>query len=336
MQLSVLDLAPVTAQDTAADALRRTVDLARTAERLGYTRYWFAEHHNMPSIASSAPEILIGHIAGATKRIRVGSGGVMLPNHAPLQVAERFHTLQALYPGRIDLGIGRAPGTDPVTSRALRSFGGESFPQHLAELRDLSAGTLPEDHPFYEVKVVPRGVTLPPIWLLGSSGASARFAGSLGLGYSFASHFSPSPAAPHLKAYRESFEPSAAFSAPHAILAVSVVCAETAERADHLAKSLDLFRLRLQRGQVDAYPSPEEAEAYPYTPEERAAVLGNRRLLIVGDPATVRAELEKQIEASRADELMISSAIYDPAERLRSYELVAEACDLSEQVGTYL
>ena len=336
MQLSVLDLAPVTAQDTAADALRRTVDLARTAERLGYARYWFAEHHNMPSIASSAPEILIGHIAGATKRIRVGSGGVMLPNHAPLQVAERFHTLQALYPGRIDLGIGRAPGTDPVTSRALRSFGGDSFPQHLAELRDLSAGTLPEDHPFHEVKVVPSGVTLPPIWLLGSSGASARFAGSLGLGYSFAGHFSPSPAAPHLQAYRESFEPSAAFSAPHAILAVSVVCAETAERADHLAKSLDLFRLRLQRGQAGRYPSPEEAEAYPYTPEERAAVLGNRRLLIVGDPTTVRAELERQAEACGADELMISSAIYDPAERLRSYELVAEACDLSEQVGKHL
>lgn len=326
--LSVLDLAPVTGNDSASEALRRTAKLARLAERLGYTRYWFAEHHNMPSIASSSPEILIGYVAGATERIRVGAGGIMLPNHAPLQVAERFHTLEALHPGRVDLGIGRAPGTDPITSRALRSFDAEQFPQHLAELQALSAGTLPEAHPFRSVRVVPSDVRLPPIWLLGSSGASARLAGALGLGYSFASHFSRAPAAPAIRAYQESFRPSSAFAAPHAILAVSVVCAETEEEADYLARSLDLIRVRLERGELGAYPSPEEATAYPYTPAEQAVVNAYRQLQVIGSPSSVRTQIKERVEESAADEVMIASAIHDPAKRLRSYELVAEAFDL--------
>src|SRR5690606_6510828 len=192
----------------ASEALRHVVDLARLADRLGYVRFWLAEHHGMPSIASSSPEILIEHVASRTERIRVGAGGIMLPNHAPLRIAEAFHTLEALHPGRIDLGIGRAPGTDPATSRALRPFDPEHFPMQLQELMSLSRRDFPEDHPFHTVRVVPSDVELPPIWLLGSSGASAAFAGSLGVGYGFASHFSPTSPLPALRAYRENFRPS--------------------------------------------------------------------------------------------------------------------------------
>jgi luciferase family oxidoreductase group 1 len=322
--LSVLDLAPVGSGSTATQALRNTVELARLAERLGYHRFWLAEHHGMPSIASSSPEILIEHVATATERIRVGSGGIMLPNHAPLRIAEAFHTLEALHPGRIDLGIGRAPGTDPATSRALRPFDAGQFPEQLIELISLSRGDLPEDHPFHKVQVIPDGVPLPPIWLLGSSGASARFAASLGLGYGFASHFSPTPPQPALSAYRENFQPSAWFERPHVILAIAVACAETPERADYLASSMDLGWVRLQRGELGRLPSPEEARAYPYTPVERAVVRNHRALTIVGDPAMVRAQIDALVEETAADEVMISSMIHSHEERLRSYELVAE------------
>ncbi len=205
--LSVLDLVPIASGSTAAEAMRRSVELAQLTERLGFVRYWFAEHHGMASIASSSPEILIEHIASKTERIRVGAGGIMLPNHAPLRIAEAFHTLETLHPGRIDLGIGRAPGTDPATSRALRPFDAEQFPEQVHELIALSRRSLPEGHPFHTVRVVPGDVTLPPIWILGSSGASATFAGKLGLGYGFARHFSPSPPEPAMRAYREAFVP---------------------------------------------------------------------------------------------------------------------------------
>lgn len=326
--LSVLDLAPIPSGATASEALRWTVDLARLADRLGYVRYWFAEHHSMPSIGSSAPEILIAHAAAHTERIRLGTGGVMLPNHVPLKVAETFHTLEALYPGRIDLGIGRAPGTDPITSRALRAFDGEQFPAHLAELLALSRQALPPEHPFASVRVVPAGVTLPPIWLLGSTGASARFAGSAGLGYAFASHFSPTPPAPALRTYRESFEPSAEFPEPHAILGIAVVCAETDERADYLATSLDLSWANLQSGRLAPLPSPEEALAHPYTPRERAMVSERRELLVLGNPENVRAQIERIVEETEPDEVMVTSLIHSPAERQRSYELLAEVFDL--------
>jgi luciferase family oxidoreductase group 1 len=301
------------------------VELARLAERLGYVRYWFAEHHNLPSIGSSAPEILIAHVGAQTERIRLGSGGIMLPNHVPLKVAENFQTLEALHPGRIDLGIGRAPGTDQVTVRALRSFDGEQFPAHLAEMLALSRETLPAEHPFASVHVIPNDVKLPPIWILGSTGASARFAGASGLGYAFASHFSPTPAGPALAAYRESFEPSESFPAPHAIVAVSVVCAPTDERAGYLAASLDLSWVNLLRGRLAPFPSPEEALAYDYQPQERAAIRERRDLLVVGSPETARARIEQIAEETGADEIMVTTWIHDHAERLRSYELLAEA-----------
>lgn len=333
--LSVLDLAPIPSGTTPSEALRRTVELARLADRLGYVRYWFAEHHNLPGIGSSAPEILIAHAAARTERIRLGAGGVMLPNHVPLKVAETYHTLEALHPGRIDLGIGRAPGTDPVTVRALRSFDPEQFPAHLAELLALSRETLPPEHPLASVHVVPGGVTLPPIWILGSTGASARFAGASGLGYAFASHFSPTPAAPALRAYRASFEPSEAFPEPHAILGVAVVCAATDERADHLALSMDLAWAHLLSGRLAPLPSPEEALAHTYTPQEQAAVRERRALLVVGNPERVRARIEQMVAETDADEVMVTSMIHSHADRLRSYELLADVFAIHRTVPEY-
>jgi luciferase family oxidoreductase group 1 len=323
--LSVLDLVPVGAGSTPSEALRNTVHLARLAERLGFSRFWFAEHHSMPSIASSSPEILIAHIAAATERIRVGSGGIMLPNHVPLQVAERFHTLEALHPGRIDLGIGRAPGTDPATVRALRPFDAERFSEHLGEMLALSRGQFPDDHPFRTIRVVPGDVTLPPIWLLGSSGATSGLAAQLGMGYSFARHFSPTSPLPALQTYRESFRPSTHFPEPHVILAVAVVCAETEERAEFLASSMDLTWVRLRRGEFAPLPSPEEATAYPFTPMERSVVAAYRQLNFVGTPESVRERLLELVGETSADELMITSTIHDPAERLKSFELLARA-----------
>ncbi len=328
--LSVLDLAPVRSGSTPSQSLRDTVQLARLAERLGYTRCWYAEHHNLPSVASSSPEVLIAHVAGATERIRVGSGGILLPNHVPLLVAEAFHTLEALHPGRIDLGIGRAPGTDPATSQALRPFDAEQFPAQLAELTALSSGDVPDDHPFRSVRVVPDDVRLPPIWLLGSSGATARLAGARGLGYGFASHFSQEPPAPALTAYRQSFRPSERFPRPHAILAVAVICADTDERAEHLAWTVDLAWVRLHTGRLAPLSTPEEAMAYPYTPQERAIAQRARALQVVGGPATVRARLDALAAETGADELMVTTTVHDPVERLRSYELLAEAMGLGE------
>jgi len=325
LPLSVLDLAPVVSGSTAAIAFRNMVELARLTERLGFARYWLAEHHGMPSIASSAPEILIEHVATATQRIRVGSGGIMLPNHAPLRIAEAFHTLETLHPGRIDLGIGRAPGTDPVTSSALRPFDAEQFPQQLAELTGLSRGAFPEGHPFHRVRVVPEGVALPPVWLLGSSGASARLAGQLGMGYAFASHFSPAPAGPPVQAYRDAFEPSDAFPRPHAIVAVSAVCAETADEAERLASSMQLSWIRLQRGQFAPLPSPEEAAAYPYTAQDRAVADSYRRLQVIGTPAQVRERIDALVAETNADEVMITTVVHDHAARLRSFELIGGA-----------
>ncbi len=317
---------PVRAGSTAQDALRESVELARFAERLGYVRYWFAEHHGMASIASSAPEILIGHIASATSRIRVGSGGIMLPNHAPLRVAEVFHTLEALHADRIDLGIGRAPGTDPATSRALRPFDSDQFAAQVHELLGLSRGTLADDHPFARVRVVPGGVSLPPVWVLASSGATAAFAGSLGLGYGFARHFSPNPPGPPIRAYRDRFTPSNEFPRPHAILGVSVVCAPTDDEADYLARSSDLAWVRLHRGEFGLpLPSPQEAADYPYTAQERVVVDANRLRHFIGSPPRVAGFLRHLTEEAGADEIMVTSAIYGKEERFRSYELLAEA-----------
>jgi|SRR5688572_15921640 luciferase family oxidoreductase group 1 len=304
--------------------MRESVELAQLAERLGYLRYWFAEHHGMASIASSAPEILIEHIASATTSIRVGSGGIMLPNHTPLRVAEVFQTLHALHPGRIDLGMGRAPGTDPATSRALRPFDGDQFPNQVQELLSLSRGTFPPEHPFASVRVVPGDVALPPIWVLASSGATAAFAGSLGLGYAFARHFSPNPPGPAIRAYRDRFTPSPDFPQPHVILGVSVICAPTDEEADYLATTTDLTWVRLHKREFGLpLPSPEEASRYPYTSADRVIVDANRLRHFIGSPVRVAALLRHLDEETGADEIMVTTGIYGREERVRSYELLA-------------
>ncbi|HSJ23775.1 MAG TPA: LLM class flavin-dependent oxidoreductase [Longimicrobiales bacterium] len=323
--LSLLDLAPIADGARASDALRNSVALAQEAEGLGYVRHWFAEHHGMPSIASSSPEVLIAHVAAHTKHIRVGSGGIMLPNHVPLRVAEAFHTLEALHPGRIDLGIGRAPGADPRAAAAMRPFDAEGFADHLAELLGLSRGTLPEQHPFRGVRVVPDDVALPPVWLLGSSGASARYAGSHGLGYGFARHFSPAPAAPPMLAYREAFQPSPEFPAPHAILAVSVICAESADEAEFLAGSLDLMWVRFRRSEFAPIPSPEEAAAYRYNAVEQSIARENRARLFVGTATSVVQELDALVAETHADEVMVTTMSHGHDARLRSYRLLMEA-----------
>ncbi|HEY6751681.1 MAG TPA: LLM class flavin-dependent oxidoreductase [Rubrobacteraceae bacterium] len=326
--LSVLDVSPVSSGSNSAQALRNTLDLARLTDRLGYERYWLAEHHNLPIIASSAPEVMIGHVANVTVRIRIGAGGIMLPNHAPLKVAETFQVLEALHPGRIDLGIGRAPGTDPVTATALRrsrnGLEAEDFPQQFAELLAFSGDGFPEDHPFRSVIAMPSDVGLPPIWLLGSSGYSARAAGEMGLGYAFASHFSPADPAPAMRAYRESFELSEDFEHPSAILAVAVICGETSEHAERLATSMELAWVRMRSGNPEPLPSPEEAMAYPYTPTERRLADTYRSMQVVGDPQSVRARLEELAEHTAADEVMVTTNVYDHAKRLRSYELLAK------------
>lgn len=325
MKLSVLDLAPIASGSDAPTALRRVSELARHAEALGYHRFWLAEHHGLPSIASAAPEVLIEHVASRTERIRVGSGGVMLPNHAPLAVAERYLTLEALHPGRIDLGIGRAAGTTPVTAHALRSAEPEKYPRQLREVMAFAGGGFPEDHPYAGIDVVPSGVPLPPIWLLGSSGGSAALAGQLGAGYAFAHHFSPTPAEPALRRYRESFVPSAHFPEPRVMLAVSVFCADTTAEAERLASATGLVFVRLRTGNPGPIPSPEEAAAHPLSALEKRFVQPILDLQIVGDPATVKGRLQAIVDRTGADELMVSTVMHDPAARLRSYRLLAEA-----------
>ena len=327
--LSVLDLSPVATGSSGAAALRNSLDLARLADALGYTRYWVAEHHNLPSIASSAPDIMIGQIAAATARIRVGSGGVMLPNHAPLMVVERFKVLEALFPGRIDLGLGRAPGTDPVTSYALRrrqdGGGDDDFLQRFQELVLFESNAFPPDHPFRSVRAMPDDVALPPIWLLGSSGYSAQLAAMVGAGFSFAHHFADHDAVAAMLSYREQFKPSAARATPYAILACAAVCADSDAEAERLASTIDLNFVRRRRGEYLPLASPEEAAAYPYSPAERGLIARNRARLFVGSKSTVRERLSSMIEASKADEVMITTMIHDHAARRHSYELLAEA-----------
>ena len=333
--LSVLDLSPVTTGAPGSVALRNSIDLARLADGLGYTRYWVAEHHNLPSIASSAPDIMIGQIAAATSRMRVGSGGVMLPNHAPLMVAERFKVLEGLFPGRIDLGLGRAPGTDQITSFALRrrqdGRDGDDFLERFQELVAFDTGGFPENHPFGRIRVMPDDVRLPPIWLLGSSDYSAVLAAQIGAGFAFAHHFASYDAAAALLSYRAQFRPVGALPAPHALLTVHVVCAETDAQADRLATTVDLNFVRRQKGEYLPLASPDEAAAYPYAPIDRERIRHNRERLFVGSPATVKARLSQLIAKTQADEVMITSMIYDHAARKHSYELMAEAFGIAGQ-----
>ncbi len=333
LRLSVLDLSPVSSGFTAQDALRNTLDLAKLADRLGYVRYWLAEHHNIRHIASAVPEVMIGHVADVTTGIRVGSGGVMLPNHMPLKVAETFRTLEALHPGRIDLGIGRAPGTDELTALALRGSRGaltaDDFPDQLDDLLAFFSGGFPDTHPFRHITPMPEGVQTPEIWLLGSSGYTAELAASLGLSFAFAHHINPGPALAALRLYRERFRPSAYLTAPRALLAVAAVCADTDERADELARSYDLTILRLRQGRPAPVASAAEAAAYPFTPAEREQMRVNRLRLFVGAPATVRERLARFAEAAGVSEVMVTTTIHDHQDRRRSYTLLAEAFALS-------
>jgi luciferase family oxidoreductase group 1 len=325
--LSVLDLSPVSAGSSAAQALRNTLDLARLADRLGFTRYWVAEHHNLPAIASSAPEIMIGQIAAVTDHMRIGSGGVMLPNHAPLMVAERFKVLEALFPGRIDLGLGRAPGTDPATSYMLRRRQGiteeDDFLERFQELMLLETRGFPEGHPFHKVCAMPSDVPLPPIFLLGSSDYSAQLAGQIGAAFAFAHHFANFDAVEAMRLYRDNFRPSPPHDRPYAILATHVVCADSDQEAERLATTVELNFVRRAKGEYLPLASPEEAASYDYTAVDKARIAQNRSRLTVGSPATVKARLEPLLAATKANELMVTAMIFDHAARKRSYELLA-------------
>jgi luciferase family oxidoreductase group 1 len=327
--ISMLDLVPVGEGVDATAAVHASLDLARRADELGFTRYWLAEHHSMPGIASSAPAVLIGAVAAATKDIRVGSGGVMLPNHAPLVVAEQFGTLAALFPGRIDLGLGRAPGTDQFTAAALRRAANpaaDDFPQQLGELRCFLAGVWPEDHPYRRISAVPHATRQPVIWLLGSSLYSAELAGLLGMPFAFAHHFSPANTLPAFERYRNSFR-AGHLDEPYAMLTVQVVCAPTDDEADRIALPGALSFLRLRQGLPGPLPTPETAAAHPWTAAERAFVEQRREGQAIGSPETVEKELAALLDATHADELMITTVAHAPADRIRSTELVRGLVD---------
>jgi luciferase family oxidoreductase group 1 len=331
--LSVLDLAIVGRGATPADALANSVLLAQEAERLGYHRHWVAEHHSMPGIASSSPAVLIAHLGAHTTTMRLGSGGVMLPNHSPLVVAEQFGMLEALHPGRIDLGLGRAPGTDQLTAAALRRTNrperGDEYPRQLGELLGYFNGTFPDDHPFAPIQATPGRGYQPAIWLLGSSDSSARLAGALGLPFSFAHHFAGGNTDAAVAAYRTSFEPSAVLNEPYLMLGVNVLCAPSDDEADYLAGPSALAIARLRAGRPDVYPTPEEAAAHEYSAVDRATVDGFSRGHIVGSPGTVRQGIDRLVGRTDADELMITTMAHGPEDRIRSYRMVAEAMGLT-------
>jgi luciferase family oxidoreductase group 1 len=330
--LSVLDLSPIPSGSTAGDALRNSVDLAKHAEGLGLRRYWLAEHHNAGGLACPAPEILIGQVAAATKSIRVGAGGIMLPNHTPLKVAETFRVLHALFPGRIDLGLGRAPGTDPRTAAVLRrsreAVVVDDFPEQLSGLMGyLDEVGPPRDTFGGPIRAIPINVPAPEMWLLGSSEAGGGLmAAERGLGFAFAHHINPEDSVRVLRRYREAFVPSSRRREPWAILALAAICAETDEEAERLATSSELAMVWFLQGIRDRpLPSVEEALAYPYEPHEEALRHARHSRLLVGGPARVKDELAALVDAAGADEVMVLTHVHSHAARRRSYELLAEA-----------
>ncbi|MFA9441864.1 LLM class flavin-dependent oxidoreductase [Uliginosibacterium sp. sgz301328] len=320
---SVLDLSPICADGTARDALANTLDLARHAERLGYERYWLAEHHNMPGIASAATAVVIGHVAGGTSRIRVGAGGIMLPNHAPLVIAEQFGTLESLYPGRIDLGLGRAPGTDQRAARALRrnlTDSADTFPQDVVELLDYFHGQA--DGPD-SVKAVPgQGLNIP-VWLLGSSMFSAQLAAALGLPFAFASHFAPDYLEAALQMYRARFTPSRWLDRPYAMAGLNVFAAETDDEARLLFTSIQQQFINLRRGMPGKLNRPSHEAVSRWSPVERAGADHALSLAVVGSADTVEQGIRRFIDRTGIDELMVTAQIFDHAARVRSFEIVA-------------
>jgi luciferase family oxidoreductase group 1 len=333
--LSFLDLTPIESGATSGQALRESLELAILADRLGYHRYWFAEHHNTTRLASSSPEIMIAHVAGRTCHLRLGSGGVMLPNHSSLKIAETFRLLEALHPGRIDLGLGRAPGTDSLTAFAMRrsreALRADDYPEQLAELLAFDGDGFPADHPFRPIKPVPADVKLPPIWLLGSSGFSAQLAAETGLGFAFAAHINRAAAVPALRSYRASFTPSERCPRPHAILTVSVTVGETPEHAALLSRINDLFLLRLRSGQLDHYPTVEEAAAHQFSDAERAALAATPLNYLAGDRDSVYRQVVALLEQSQADEVMITTMLPAHADRVRAVVEMAAAFGLAER-----
>lgn len=321
--LSVLDLVPVCVDDTPAGALRNTLDLARHVERFGYRRYWMAEHHNMTGIASAATSVVIGYVAGGTSTIRVGSGGVMLPNHSPLVIAEQFGTLESLYPGRIDLGLGRAPGTDQMTWRALRRepMAAERFPEDVQELRALFEPAVEGQR----IRAVPGAGLKVPLWILGSSLYGAQVAAHFGLPYAFASHFAPDALDQAIAMYRELFRPSGQLDRPYVMPCVNIVAADTDREATRLFTSLQqrfVDMVRNARGKLS--PPIDDIDTY-WTPVERAHVERMLTCSFVGSAGTLKREIDRFIERTGADELMVSGAVYDHAARVRSYEIVMQA-----------
>ncbi|MBU7318191.1 LLM class flavin-dependent oxidoreductase [Paenibacillus oleatilyticus] len=322
---SVLDLSPIVAGGTPAESFRNTLDLARHVEKWGYNRYWLAEHHNMPFIASSATSVVIAHVAAGTSTIRVGSGGIMLPNHSPLVIAEHFGTLESLFPGRIDLGLGRAPGTDQRTAYALRRdirSGGEDFPDQLDELRayfDPSLASGPR-----HVRAIPgEGLTIP-IWLLGSSGFSAQLAGQLGLPFAYASHFSPANTVPAMELYRRSFQPSKVLEKPYAMVGVNVIAADTDEEAERLGTTLQQQFLNLIRGHEAPLQPPVDSMDGLWSEHEKQALQQQLGSSIFGSRETVKEKLQAFLDATQADEIMVVGHVFDHQARLRSYEIVAD------------
>ncbi|MFJ7973395.1 LLM class flavin-dependent oxidoreductase [Psychrobacillus sp. NPDC096389] len=329
IKYSVLDLAPITKGSSPSEAFQNTKDLAQHAEKWGYNRVWLAEHHSMPGIASSATSVVMGYVAAATEKIRIGSGGIMLPNHAPLVIAEQFGTLEAIYPGRIDLGLGRAPGTDQITAMALRRdsrSSGHDFPQQLEELR----GYLDANSKFNKVRAIPGEGQDIPIWLLGSSGFSATLAGQLGLPFSFASHFSPENTLPALERYRQYFEPSAVLDKPYVMVGVNVVAADTTEEAKILSTTHQQQFLSLIRNNPSQIQPPVETMEGIWNPLEKESILNQLKSTIIGNPEEVKEKLQAFAEETDADELIINSTIYDHKARLRSYEIVAEVTGMKE------
>ena len=326
--LSILDLATVASGSTPANALTETVEMARTAERLGFNRLWVAEHHSMPAVASSAPAVLIAHLANATTTLRVGAGGVMLPNHAPLVIAEQFATLEALHPGRIDLGLGRAPGTDHVTARALRraaDLGSDTFPDDVIELIGY---LLPRENTDPHPSATPGSGYLPQIWLLGSSTFSAQLAGMLGLPFSFAYHFAPNLLDAALEIYRSTFRPSILLEEPYAMVAASVICAPTNEEATWLAGSTAHNIAQRRTGRRGLLASPEEASSYPFTPEEKLLIAEAMASHVIGDPKTVHDDLVELQKRTDANELLISTRTHSFEARARSFALIADSWGL--------
>ena len=328
--LSVLDLSPVAASSTPRQAILDSTALAVRCDALGYTRYWVAEHHGLPNIATSAPEVLIAHIAATTPRIRVGAGGIMLPNHNPLRVVEIFRTLEALHPGRIDLGLGRAPGTDPVTAAALRRGSVDDPDGRLAELLAYANGTFPDEHPFRAIVPMPSDVALPPIWMLGSTLTGASIAASLGVRYAFAGHFAMRNATSALSWYRQQFKPSAELEKPYAMLAVTVICGSDDDEAERMAAPARLAMVKNRTGRRAPITDIDEALSYRYTPEEEVIAEEFRQGAIVGGPARVATRLAALARDTGVDELMLSTITSDRESRLQSYERVAAAAGLGQ------